>query len=374
MFLEQLEIHRGLADRLKDSVRTGRIPHTQYFQGVDGGGALQLAIAYAQEVLAGDPDMFGNVDDRASRLEHPDLHVVFPMVQSVSRTSEGSIQELRDALKEHPYLSYDLWTRSRGERNKKAIISKYEADAVSKKLGLRAFEGKHKVLLIWMAELMNPECSNKLLKLIEEPPQGSIIIMVGCDADKLLPTIRSRTQVIDVHTLSPAEILPTLARWSDCPDNELQEAAIRSEGNISLALELLVGEPDEVSEQVMDWLRLCYQRKVPETMDWSDSMAGTGREEVKRVLHRTAELFQAAFKKNFIRTEAEETDKEDVFTTRFSPFIHMENAEDLAELMDTAIRDIERHGNARVILLDVSFQLMRLLRTPRGEQQVSAEA
>lgn len=365
MTFEQLLFHRDTVQRLEKSVSEGRIPHAQYIQTVDGGGGLSLAVAYAQCILSGEADMFGGQDSRASRLEHPDLHVVFPMVQSEDKTCDSLLGTFREYYSENPFTSYDQWLRFRGEKNKKAIISKHEAESVTKKLSLRSFEAGYKVLLIWMAELMNADCANKLLKLIEEPPDGSVIVMVGNDADKLLPTIKSRTQLLNLRPLEQLEILNTLRSQVQASDEILTEAALNCEGSIAHAMELLDDDENPFTGLSMAWLRLCYQRKVLDTMAWSDNLASQGREEAIKVLQETLSIFRDAFRKNYISSNGKGNYEAEEFTDKFSPFIHPDNAPALMEETSKAIADIERNGNTRIVLLDLSFKVMKLIRAPR---------
>lgn len=367
MTFEQLSIHQDTIQRLERSVTENRIPHAQYIQTVDGGGGLPLAIAYAQSILAPQADMFGGVDSRASRLEHPDLHVVFPMVQSVDKTCDSLMGVFREYYTENPFTSYEQWLRFRGEKNKKAIISKHEAESVTKKLSLRSFEAGHKVLLIWMAELMNADCANKLLKLIEEPPLGSVILMVGNDSEKLLPTIRSRTQVVNLRPLDTREIQTCLKKATTATDEAIGNAVADCEGSIARAIELLTLDESPAAEQVMTWLRLCYQRKVLDTMSWTDGIAAQGREEAVLVLKAALDVFRDAFRKNYLSVVSNANEDLGRFTDKFSPFIHPDNAPQLMEETSIAIRDVERNGNVRIVLLDLSFKVMKLIRTPRPE-------
>jgi len=368
---ETLPNHKAIQQVLSRGIDTGRVAHAQYFQGVDGGGALPLAVAYSQALLAGEVDMFGGVDTRAARLEHPDLHIVFPMVQSVDKTCDALVQEFREAYRNEPYLSYERWKRLRDEKSKKAIISKHEAESVAKKLSLRSFEGGRKILLIWMPELMNQDCANKMLKLIEEPPQGSVILMVGTDASVLLPTIRSRVQLVPLAPLTSVEVQAILSPRGLAAADKLGRACDIAGGSVGAAIDALQEEPDLDGGHLMAWMRLCYQRKVPEVMAWSDARSAEGREEVLRLLKGSLDIFRMAFRKNFIEEQQAPSEELETFTSRFSPYVHMRNAPGILQVTSDAIQDIERNGNARIILLDMSFKMIKLIRMPREEPQAS---
>jgi DNA polymerase-3 subunit delta' len=367
MTLAELPIHKDLCSRLIRTVKEGRVAHGQYLQIEDGAGGLALALAYAQEILAGEPDMFGGVDTRASRLEHPDLHMIFPMVQAVDKTCDSSLEELRSALKLDSYLAYSQWLRIRGEKSKKAIISKHEAESVNKKLSLRSFEGGAKILIVWMAELMNQDCANKMLKLIEEPPVGSVIIMIGSDASRLLPTIRSRVQVTVADRLSVQEVAQALAQSLPATPESMLKAAAHAEGSIALAKDELQQEHSNQKPIIYDWLRLAYSRKVPEIMTWCDARAAGGKEELIQLIVEASSVIRIAFRKNYIEELSSGDDELDTFTSRFSPFVHDDNVSMLMEILDTAVGDLERNGNPRIVLLDTTYKLIRIIRLPRNE-------
>jgi DNA polymerase III subunit delta' len=366
MTFDQLDMHQEIQWALKEGLSNGRVPHAQYFMGVDGGGHLPMAVAYAQALLNDNPsDLYGQGDTRAARLEHPDLHIVFPVVQSASqKTCERSINEFREAYQANPYMSYKQWQESRGEEQKKAIISKSEAEAIAKRLSLKSYEGGRKVLLLWMPELMNDTCANKLLKLIEEPPDDTVILLVGTDKDALLPTIQSRIQEVPFRPLSSEEIFNVLSVYRAEEEAWLMEVAEQAEGSLAYAISLLTEGIEDQSPLIIEWMRLCYARRVPEIMAWCDDRVKEGREPTLRMLEGCLDIFRMALRRNFIQ-ESLASDKEvDTFTQKFSPYIHVGNAEGLMEAVEKAHADISRFGNARIVLLDLSFQVIRLLRMP----------
>jgi DNA polymerase III subunit delta' len=366
MTFDQLTLHKNTAEKLLEGLANDRVAHAQYFQGADGGGNLPLVVAYAHALLSGgSSDMFGGMDTRAARLEHPDLHLSFPIVQSASaKISDPHVQDFREAYTSNPFMSYKQWQQSRGEAGKKAIISKSEAESIAKKFTLKSYEGGRKVLLMWMPEYMNETCSNKLLKLIEEPPADTVIILVGTDAEALLPTIRSRIQVTVLPPLSADEIMEILVKNRSEDEDYLMEVAEQAEGSISYALNLLTEGIIDLSPQIIEWTRSCYSRNINEVMTWCDTQAAEGREPTLRLLERCLDVYRMAFRKHFIKETLSSDEELETFTEKFSPFIHTGNAEGLMESVEKAHADISRNGNVRIVLLDLSFQVMKHLKNP----------
>jgi len=257
------------------------------------------------------------------------------------------------------------------ESGKSSIISKHESEQIVKKLSLKAYEGGKKVMIIWMPEMMNITCANKLLKLIEEPPQDSVILLVGADYESMLPTIRSRVQLLKFKPLPDAE-MHTLIQ-SRQPGLEAERMALiirRSEGNLSTAIQMLEGgesEEDGLQLSIQDWMRLCYKIQVIDFMQWVDVVAKKGRDTQKQLLQTAMEIFRMAFRKNFITIPDNNSDKLEVFTKRFAPFVNENNAPDLLEIFDQAYRDIDRNGNPRIIFTDLSFKVAKALRNPAAQ-------
>lgn len=366
MTLDDLNPLLPVAEKLRMGIKEGRIPHAQYIGGISGGGALPLAVACASELLKKDEsvDMFGGADTRAARLEHPDLHIVFPRVQGKSeadRTSEPLVPEFRDAYRTNPFMTWEQWLDLRKSGNKRPIISVHEASAINRKLALQSYEGGRTVVIIWRPEMMNTECSNKMLKLIEEPNPGTVLLFVGEDFDALLPTIKSRLQHIELPKPEPDALMDYLSRYRS-EDEELLEMVVeQSEGSLGKALQLLGQEMEDMAPVIIDWLRLCYQRNVPAVMEWTTERAGEGRNDCLRMLERCTELFRAAFRNHHLKPMGKPVDEVAEFALKFSPFVNPGNAEDLMDAIDSAHHDVGRNGNIRIILLDLSFQVMRNL-------------
>jgi DNA polymerase-3 subunit delta' len=271
MKFEDFSFHKDLITNLKTSIEDGRIAHAQYFQGSDGSANLALAIAYAHEVMSGGKtDMFGGMDDRVSRLTHPDLHIVFPVIQGKEKTSDHLLVEFKENYLSNPYMLYNHWLDVMGSLNKTPIISVSESEAIYKKLSLKSYEGGYKTLIVWQAEKMNEGCSNKMLKLIEEPPEGTLIILVGSDFNAMLPTIKSRVQKVEIKPLKNLEVKEFLV--SKGVDNQsVMDYVMESKGSLGLALQLSDMESDDaLLDSFRDLMRIAFQKNVPAAIKWVD--------------------------------------------------------------------------------------------------------
>lgn len=363
MKFEDFGFHSGLVAKLKANIESGRIPHAQFFEGEDGSGNLPLAIAYAQAVMSsGNTDMFGNVDGRVSRLNHPDLHLIFPMVQSQDKTCESLVPEFVSFYNKNPYMLYSAWKDEQEVGNKIPIISVHESEQIVKKLSLKSYEGGYKTLVIWQAETMNLECANKLLKLIEEPPTKTLILMVGSDFQQLLPTIQSRTQLIQCPKVKTEELKAFLEK-KNVPEVQIGNAIINADGSPGLALQLSTEENDPVVfEDFRDLMRLAYSKDVTKAIGWVDQVTSKGKDHLFKVLDFGVEVYRKANMINFSSESSQSNSTEFGFIKKFAPFIRKENIENLMNAHQRTRYHITRNGNSKIVMLSCTFELMRLIK------------
>ncbi len=365
--------------QLIQSVENGRIPHAQLFVTPKGSGALPLAIAYAQYILCQNTDgenITGNeaCNLKFNKLMHPDMHFVFPVATNATikkhPVSDLFIGEWRDFVENKPYGDLFDWYQQIGIENKQGQIGVDEAENIVKKLSLKAYEGSFKVMLIWMAEKMNIAASNKLLKLIEEPPEKTILLLVTEEEDKILDTIKSRCQVVKLFPLSENEIKSGLLKIEHVSENEAAKVASQADGNWNKALQLAHNEDvDEQFEQwFITWVRTAFKAKgnaavVQDLIGWSDAIAASGREVQKNFLQYCLQFFRQAMLKNYKADELVflEPKTSNFNLEKFAPFVHSGNVLEISNELNNAIYHIERNGNAKIILLDLSIKLTRLL-------------
>jgi DNA polymerase-3 subunit delta' len=274
------------------------------------------------------------------------------------------MEEWREAFLSNPYLSENDWYEAIGAENKQGIINKEESLQILRKLGLKPYESDFRMMIVWLPEKMNQPAANKLLKVIEEPPERTFIAMVSEHTDRILPTIVSRTQLLHVPPLTDPEIREGL--MSEHTENqELVEDAIRkSGGNYRIALQTL--RNDQLEIQYFDLfttlMRLCYARNIIEVNDWVEKVAGLGRERQKQLLNYSLRLLRESFILNLGQEELNYlSGKEKAFTEKFSPFIHQGNVHDIAEGFTLAVNHIEANGNPRIILMDLAIGMIKLL-------------
>jgi len=365
--------------QLIHAVETNRIPHAQLFVAPKGTGALPLAIAYAQYILCNNSDGENITGDHAcnlkfNKLAHPDLHFAFPVATTSNvknhPVSDLFLEEWRLFISNNPYGDVLDWFQQLGIENKQGQIGVGEAEAIVKKLALKAYEGNHKILIIWMAEKMNIAASNKLLKLIEEPPERTILILITENEDQIINTILSRCQVVKLFPLSENHIKNALVEREHINENEATKIAHQANGNWNKAIQILYHSAnDEQFEQwFITWIRTAFRAKgnaaiIQELVTWSESIAKTGREVQKSFLNYCLQFFRQALLKNYTADDLVflETSTENFDLEKFAPFIHSGNILDINKELNEAIYHIERNGNAKIILLDLSIKLTRLL-------------
>jgi DNA polymerase-3 subunit delta' len=327
MSFEQIIGQEAAKERLLTELEQGRVPHALMLTGPEGCGALPLAIAFAQRLLGGGV--------MAERLQHPDLHFVFPIYKKFGAQKptycDDFIKEWRSLCLSQPYFGMAEWMAACGAENQQLVIYGDESDAITRKLSLKSSQGGYKVVVVWLAEKMNETCANKLLKLLEEPPAQTVFLLVSEQPERLLQTIRSRVQVIELAPLGVRTI-----EHADEP----------------MFFELFVS-----------LMRLSYMRKVKEMKQWADGMAALGRERQKNFFVYAQRMVRENFIYNFHR-QAElnsMSEAEAQFAVKFAPFINERNVWGIMEELSLAQRDIEANVNAKIVFFDFSLKMIVLI-------------
>ena len=373
MLFKEVIGQNKVKEQLTGAVKKGRISHSQLFLGPDGSGALALAIALAQYISCtqkADNDSCNNCASctKYRKLIHPDLHFVFPVntTKTVIKhtVSDDFIAEWREAIIKNPYLSLNQWYDIIGIENKQGLISKFESEAILRKLNFKSFESDYKIMIIWHPEKMNPPAANRLLKIFEEPPEKTIFLSVSDSTDQMLPTILSRFQILRIPKIENDDLAASLKEKFRLDDKKAGEIVSLSGGNYQKALENIDAreEYDNNLERFIQLMRLCYSAKMLEILNWIEDMAGTGRERQKDFL----EYSQSILRKNFLisLSQAETvylTEKESQFSGKFHPFINEYNAYQIAGEINKAYNDIERNAFGRIVFLDLSLKLIKLI-------------
>ena len=351
-----------------------RLPHAIMLTGPQGAGKLALAIGFAKVLLSqgGETSMFGEPVESPMlrKLEHPDLHFTYPTIKLPSMSadhkpvSDDFAREWHELVMAGPYFTMNEWLELMGGENQQAIITAGESDELVRKLSLKSSQGGYKVSIVWLPERMNQECANKILKLLEEPPSQTVFLMVCNEPEKLLETIRSRVQRVDVKKIDTEDIRQALMEKRGLTENEAKRISRMANGSWLKALEML--SADSENELFLDMfqtlMRLSYQRKVKDLKTWSERMASLGREKQKRFLDYFLRLVRENFMYNFKQEDlCYMTQREEDFAKNFARFINEANVLPIYDLINKAIRDIGQNANAKIVFYDLSLQMIVLL-------------
>ena len=366
MAFEQVIGQREVQQRLTQMVSKGRLPHAIMLCGPQGCGKKALAIGFAQMLLA----RTANDEAMLRKLEHPDLHFTYPTIKLPSMgsdhkpVSDDFAKEWHELVMGGPYFTMTEWLEQMGGENQQAIITAGESDELVRKLSLKSSQGGYQISLVWLPERMNTECANKILKLLEEPPSQTVFIMVSEEPDRLLETIRSRVQRIDVKRIADYDVHKALVEKRGLTENMAQRITRMANGNWLKALQML--STDSENELFLDMfqslMRLAYQRKVKDLKTWSERMAAMGRERQKRFLEYFLRLVRENFMYNFQQPDlCYMTQREEDFARTFARFINESNVLPITDLANVAIRDIGQNANAKIVFFDFALQMIVLL-------------
>ena len=379
MLFSEVLGQKHIKNHLTKSVDAGRIAHAQLFVGPEGSGTLPMALAYAQYILCANTNSENTGGNESCNLKfknvsHPDLHFAFPVTTSdkvkSKPVSSYYLQEWRQLLDQQPYGNLFDWYKLLGVDNKQGQIGVDEALQIVKSLSLKSYEGGHKIMLIWMAEKMNTAAANKLLKLIEEPPEKTIFILIAEDEEQIINTIRSRCQVLHFPPLAEDAIVEALVKNYHIESSVATKIAHQANGNYNKACDLIYQDSEDIQFEkwFILWVRSAFKAKgnksaIHDLISWSEEIAKTGRETQKKFLSFCLNYFRQALLLNYKANELVylEPKSESFKLENFAPFVHDSNILDISNELQDAIYHIERNGNSKIILTDLSIKLTRLL-------------
>lgn len=393
----------SLYHQLLSQWRSGRLPHAILLDGPEGAGHLNVALQFARLLLCETAEQQQAQQDGHSsqndglkspqdgfqaqqevtapcgtcpgcamtqKWAHPDLHFVFPVIRPKNASSTTRvvcdlwIKEWREMLKKTTHFDLELWEKEMGIENQQPQIFADESDELVGKLALSASQGGWRVVVVWLPELMNTACANKLLKLLEEPPSRTVFLLVSHRAEGILPTILSRTQRLTVKAIPEAEMAEHLVRERGVSAEDAAYVAHTAQGNYVRALRLLsVGHNEqEFLDLFMLLMRKCYLRDIKEMHAWSELVASWGRERQKAFLDYALRMVRENFIMNFHRPELNYmTRAEEEFSVRFSPFINERNVLGISDELALARRDIAQNVNAKMVFFDFALKMIVLL-------------
>lgn len=351
------------AERLRKAIDDGKMPHALMISGREGSGAMELALTAAQYILCEHHTPEGESCERCPhcmqvhRLQHPDLHFVFPVVNKSGQSGENSaisddyLAEWRDMLTRHPEMTYSAWVKYISEEGKNAQIYKNEAASIIAKLSTKPFESDYRVMIIWLPEKINETASNKLLKIIEEPYPKTHFLLVSYEPEKVLGTIQSRCQRLNIPPLSPTWMLPAF----DEDDRQL------------------------FFNKFCSMMRLSYMRKIFDMREWSLDMAGLGRQRQQNFLQYAQSMIRENFIMNVPTAGIDSMveggnnqgnpyplnyikDEEEQFSSRFHLYVNHKNVEGIMNELALAEADIAQNASAKIVFFDLSLKLIMLLK------------
>ncbi|MBP5257655.1 MAG: DNA polymerase III subunit delta [Prevotella sp.] len=352
-----------------------RMPHALLLTGDTGYGKMAIALATASYLLCSNPhdgDSCGECPacKMIRRLEHPDLHFSYPVIRPTGEAaghkmaSDDFAREWKEMLTESPYFSINKWLNAMGAANQQATIGVGEGESLLHKMSLKSSQGGYKLSIIWLPERMNGDCANSLLKLIEEPPSKTVFILCSEKPEMLLETIRSRTQRIDMRSITIPDIKEALMRLRGLEEETAQRVARASDGSWLNATELLNADNENALflDLFMSLMRLAFKRDIAGLKRWTDNVAAMGREKQRRMLTYFVHMVRENFMYNFGMPELNYmTKEEENFSTRFARFINEANVIEITELFERVMRDIGQNANARMELYDMCLQIIVLL-------------
>ncbi len=381
MRFEDVIGHSELKAQLRAAVRAGRISHAQIFNGRAGYGSLPLALAYVQYINCSnrnDDDSCGECASclQISQLSHPDLHFVMPANKAGKKAGEAVFSDdfinlWRTKLNESGgYLNPSEWYKSLDlGKTLMGVISAKETDEISRKLSYKSYSGGFKVMIIWQAEMLNEQASNKLLKLLEEPWEQTLFILITENADRLLETIRSRCQRLDIGAIQSDELARFITQQGVNDTQKLKSLVRLSAGDIT-TLRALLEEQSETQRGenftlFTSLMRLCYNDKHLELLEWAEEVSALTRDAQRSMLNYSLSMLREAY---VIHAGVGDISylwgEEATFCAKFAPFIGNQNIEFLMGEIESAMQQINQNGNATIVFthfaLNVSKQINRL--------------
>ncbi len=358
-----------LKAHLIQEVNQGKISHAQMFLGNAGYGGLPLAMAFLQYLFCENKqakDSCGECNScrKVNEMQHPDIHFSFPVVQAINKKSDFFLPDWRAQFASQPYFNLNQWTNRIDDKGRTPIISTEESQEIIRKLSFKSFEGGYKVMLIWMAEEMNLQCSNKLLKILEEPPAKTLFILIADSQEKLLQTILSRTQLLKVPRIHLDDLSKYLQIKYQQDGSTATSIASQTEGNLIEAIEMLNSnlEKNINRDLFIQLMRVCYKKDVNPMLDWAEEISGIGKERQKTFLKYALHMFRQSLLRNYTENQLTKTSaEEEAFLKNFSKFITGNNIHGFMENFNDAVYHIDRNANPKILFTELCFKVMRFI-------------
>ncbi|MGC6471004.1 MAG: ATP-binding protein [Flavobacteriales bacterium] len=371
MKFQDIPSNSRVKHQLIQAVNNNRLGHAHLFCSEDGMAGLPISLAFTQYLFCEqktENDSCGECSSciKSDKLIHPDTHFIFPVTtgKNTKPISDHYIQEWRKGVIENPFLSETDWYSILGVENKQGFISVNEAQELSKKTVLKTYENSYRVIIIWHAEKLLAAASNKLLKLIEEPPEKTVFFLLTPSPESLLDTINSRVQSTIIDKCDENTLSQFLVDKFSIELNKANDISRLTSGNIGNAIRIIKGNEQlsQNTNEFQNWMRLCYKAKVIELSNWVDLINRWGREQQKGFIHYALHMIRESLIQNYADSDIQKLRDEEIgFTKNFSPFIHQNNVIEIIEELELAHQHISRNGNTKFIFMDLSLKLVVLL-------------
>ena len=367
MRFDQIYGHKSQINAFRESISLGRVPHAQLFVGPEGVGMLWVAIAFMRSVFCQDSDSSA-CDLKFDRLTHADLHFVFPIATNAKVKSKPTsalfLGDWRIFVEKNPAGTLFDWYQQIEVENKQGQIGVLDAEEITKKLSLKSYEGGWKGVIVWQADKLNDAAANKLLKLVEEPPEKTLLMFISNHEDRVLETLRSRCQLINFSLLADTDIYKALVA-NGASQEQAKTLSVHSNGQLSRAMHVMNADDVPFEEWFVSWVRTAFKAKqnkgsVVELLNWSQKIAQVGRETQKQFLLFSIDLFRQALLIQYDLDELSTYKPQNSFDlNRFAKYVHNGNIQLIISELESACIHIERNGNAKMIFSDLSLKLTR---------------
>lgn len=375
MLFRNIPGNNEIKQKLINGVVNGRIAHAQLFCGPSGNAKLALALSYARYVNCQSKlptDSCGSCLSckKYSNLEHPDLHLVFPVIKTTkikNTISDHFLSEWRNLVIDNPYLSVHDWAEEYKGENKMGqtgMIYKDQAKSISEKIKLKSYESNYKIVLIWCAELMNKDASNKLLKLIEEPPQKTLFLLTTNNKNSLLKTILSRLQITNIANFKKNDLLTYFDHLEKDQYKLVEEQAEGLNYDLGSIIKLLKNQDSDTThfQLFANWMRFLYRKNVQKIVDWNEKISVIGRKNQIEFCNYSLNVIRACLMYKIgiqINTVIKKEEKE--FIKNFSQYLSNENIINIANKLEETIFAIRRNANSKILFFNLSLECLKLL-------------
>lgn len=376
MLFKNVVGHTELAASMRRRIREGNIPHAHLFLGKEGSGSMALALAYARYTCCpnrSEEDACGVCDvcKKFDVLQYADLHFSFPMASVSSKTDDNycaqNSKPWREYLLKTKYPTFDGWFEALNPSSKNLSIFVGEAAKIAQQLALRSYEGRHKFQIIWLAERLNEQAANKLLKTLEEPPRDTVFILIAESAETILPTILSRTQLTRIPEIDDRAMVEHLVAQFKLDAGSAQNVARFAQGNYNKALDMVNDAGGQLAflDQFKQWMRACYKRDIKSIDTLIGALAKSTTRAQIEFLRYGLHFVRQCIVSNYGQSElARFTVEEAEFAKRFAKFIHHGNVIAIAELLNESIDDISKNLNVKIVMMDLSLRMNAELHRP----------